>query len=750
MLSKTQPLPLNSVEASIVPDRCQENEKKRAISTFLPSLPIINTKASILFQIRYDRYMKKQALRKQAVEHGQVIRNLLHRRARAVTESDQVKVARKYFGKKIIVLKTSNDAARLYQKSKYLTKIAVCGGRPQTSGLFGPKPSSPTTVCKFMVMNDYFRSKGSSVLLDKDIHVAKDCQYKLLPVYYRTAGKSATLNLNWSWFKKMSSIKQVHLCLKSSKHYHVKTTVDNKSIKTFKLDCKYGNTSPDADSEFIQSFILQLPQQSSLSEVDVDLTSFAKDVKVKFLTLVLESNIARWHIKDSLEDADKLYAEKCTKMLNEADFIYFLTRDSNSHPFGQIYSAQDQMFLSKRIADLQAQSRKGLTFVHNRNRNQNMNFGRGLPVNNETGLAIKDLTSLLYYCQSLKSLCLDWSGELPESMSDENVTFIESLKNINDVIIRPLYQQNYYAPNQRAPNPQFRFISLTDTRKDQNSDLEYLELVDCEDLPPNYSEDNFIARYLKDAHNSLDKITTLKHLNISFNAGFNQQIIHNLFSSFQDLQKLNMRVVARTDYAWDEAFPFARLSHLCEFRLTVDLGHRERDDQYYLQEPKWGLQLAKSLSQMRVLETFELRDQNDRYMKLPVFFGLLKSCCQLTRLKHLVIQTHTVKENDLCEDDIMPSIWNENMRQRRKILEDMLEESLQIIKTSNPALENINIVGLYMYETKIISYVKDEQNKIHQTRGQGRSNLNQQGLCYDLRRQARFLDLMYYDDDDEN
>ena len=742
MLSKTQPLPLNSVETSIVPDRCQENEKKRAISKFLPSLPIINTKASTLFQIRHDDSMKKRALRTQADEHGQVIKNALQRRSRAVQESDQVKVARKYFGKKIVVLKTSNDAARLYQKSKYLTKIAVGCGTPQTFGFPTPKPPS-TTVCKFMVMNDYFRSKGSSILLDKDIHVAKDCQYKLLPIYYRTADQSTTLNLNWSWFKKMSSIKQVHLCLKSSKHYHVKTTVDNKSIKTFKLSCKYGDASPDADSDFMQSFILQLPRQSSLPKVDVDLTSFAKDVKVKFLTLLLESNIARWHIKDSLEDAEKLYAEKCTKMLNETDFIYFLTNDSNSRHPVQNHLDQNQMFSSKRIADLQAKSRKGLTFVHNENTNQNRNFGRGPMfgnrVNNEAELTIKGLTSLLYYCQSLKSLCLDWSGKLSESMSDENVKFIESLKNINNVIIRPF---NHYGQNQGCviiDNPQFRYISLVDTGKDQNSDLEYLELVDCRNLLPNYSKDNFIARYLKNTHNSLDKISTLKHLNISFDTEFDQQIVHNLFNSLQGLQKLNMRVVARTNHAWDEAFPFARLNHLREFRLTVDSGHSERGNQYHLQEPKWGLQLAKSLSQMRVLETFELQDQNDRYMKFPVFFGLLKSCCQLTRLKHLVIHTQTVKENDICEDDIMPSTWNENVRQRRKILEGILEELLQMIKTSNPALEIINIVGLHMYETKIISYVKDEQNKMHQIRRQDCSNLNQQELCYDLRRQGRFF-----------
>ena len=606
-----------------------------------------------------------------------------------------------------------------------------------------------------MVINSYFRSKGSSVLLDKDIHVAKECQYKLLPIYYRTSDQPATLSLNWSWFKKMSSIKQVHLCLNNSKHYHVETTVDSKSIKTFKLSYKSRDTSQDADRDFMQSFILRLPHQSSLAEIDVDLTSFAKEVKIKFLTLLLESNIVRWHIKDSLEDANEVYAEKCVKMLNEIDFISFLTNDVNNSYFGQIYSGQSQIFLSKRIANLQAKSRKGLTFVHNRNKNQNMMFGGGLPFNrvkNEAELTIKDLTSLLYYCQSLKSLCLDWSGELPESMSDENVTFIESLKNINDVIIRPFYQQNDYVPNQmgqRAPNPQFRLISLADTRKDYNSDLEYLELVGCEDLPPNYSEDTFIARYLKNAHDSLDKISTLKHLNISFNVTFNRQIVHDLFNSLHNLQNLDMRVVVRTNDAWDEAFPFARLNYLRKFRLTVDLSLREKDDQYYLQEPKWGLQLAKSLSQMRVLETFELQDHNDRYMKLPVFFGFLKSCCQLTQLKSLIIHTQTVKENDMCEDDgIMPSLWNENMRQRRKMLEDMLEESLQIIKTSNPALEMIKIAGLHLYETKAISYVKDEQNKMHQTRRQGHHNFNQQDLCYSSSRQDKFNDWMYYDDDE--
>ena len=365
MLSKIQSLPRNPVETSIVSNQCQENENKRVISTFLPPLPIINTKSLILFQIRCNKYMKKQPLRTQE-EHEQLIRNRLRRKPKVTPESYQVKVASKYFGKKITVLKTSNDAARLYQKSKYLTKIAVCGRGPSQTFNFLGREAPSTTVCKFMVMNGEFRSKGSSILLDKEIQVPKDCQYKLLPVYCRRAGQPTTLNLNWSWFKMMSSIKQVRLCLKNSKHYHAEIAVDDKSVKTFKLSLMYQNTEQDADRDFMQSFILQISQQSSLSEVDVDLTSFAKDFKIKFLTLLGESNMLRWHIKDFIEDANELYAEKCTKMLNEADFIHFLGLDSEYtvRISDDLHYQQNQILLSQRIAGFRAESRKRLTLEH--------------------------------------------------------------------------------------------------------------------------------------------------------------------------------------------------------------------------------------------------------------------------------------------------------------------------------------------------------------------------------------------------
>ena len=734
MLSKIQSLPRSAAEIFRVPDKCQESEKKRVISAFLPSIPLINLKVSILKKIRYNGYRRRQALQREAETeeiHGpsseRQDQNYLQRRSKVEPESDQIIAARKYFGKKMTVLKRSSDAAHLHHRSKYLTKVTVAYGKSQTSDSFGPRSTSRDSAnYKVIVIFGYFRSKGNSILLDKGIHVGRGCQYKLMPIYQQQGDLPASFNINWSFFKKMSSLKQIHLCLEDSKHYHVKITVDNKSIKACKLSYYDRNTN-GGDMEIVNSCILGLPRQPGLSEVDLDLTSFAKDFKIKFLTLLGKFSISGWQIKDSLKDANEIYAEKCVKILNETEFIYFLTVDERDY-----HHCSDEC---NRTTSLRAESRKGITFIYKRDLYQDMNFDRRDKEKNNTELTIKDLTPLLYCCQSLKSLCLDCNGKLPGSMSDENVMFIESLKNINNVVIRPFYQQNYCGLDQMdqiAPNPQFRFISLTDAHKDQNSDLEYLELVDCENLPPNYSEDNFIARYLKNTYNSLDKISTLKHLNISFNIEFDQQIVHNLFNSLQNLQKLNMRVVARTNDAWDEAFPFARLNHLREFRLTVDLGHREGDDQYYLDEPKWGLQLAKSLSDIQFLETFELQGHNDRYMELPVFFGLLKGCCQLTRLKSLIIYTQTVKERDMCEyDGFMPSLWNENMRQRRKMLEDMLEELLQIIKTSNPALEVINLAGLRMYETGAIFYAKDvERSKIYEKRRQWHSDR----LCYSSRR----------------
>ena len=268
-------------------------------------------------------------------------------------------------------------------------------------------------------------------------------------------------------------------------------------------------------------------------------------------------------------------------------------------------------------------------------------------------------------------------------------------------------------------NKQFKLISLIDGNNNHNGYLKYLRLHECNILPFNYKKDNFLARYLANGTKSdeimSDKMRHLERLDLAVRTSLDKQMLHTLLGSFDSLQILNMEVtMSESREAWDDDFPFSALKHLHELRIKVrrelaSLGFVPNNSGNTVE---FGVYLGKSLSQLKSLRVFELEDFPSGKMRLNIFFGLLIPCSQLTQLEKLIISVFTEQENDAYDNyDIMPEAYNEVVRQRRKILEDLLYDSVENIKAFNLNLEIMSLEGFHLYGKNNIWYEKNGKTK---------------------------------------
>lgn len=90
------------------------------------------------------------------------------------------------------------------------------------------------------------------------------------------------------------------------------------------------------------------------------------------------------------------------------------------------------------------------------------------------------------------------------------------------------------------------------------------------------------------------------------------------------------------------------------------------------------------------------------------------------------------KEAEFSEEsDTMPSQWVENLKERRKIVEETLSNTLKTIISSNPALEILNVHEVRLYDTKNIFYTKDGQKKPeNDSKKAPRHNHSNREVCY--------------------
>jgi len=574
--------------------------------------------------------------------------------------------ALKYFGKKVRIIKKSSDFPHALNLSKYFINAELSDFYLASYSLKSKGSKALcleyTRVAPFQIKRMFMACKGK-VRIEQTQDFSEEFFFRLTRLYMTQVKE---INFDWIYCNKINFGSRILASLRRLE----KLTISTENGIPTGADENHKISDDYEASNWIRLMesIIKLPSLKTL-HFNIYGVEMPADLISSLTLLVANSKIEDWYI-DVIIPVNCLENTNTLKLaLEKIHTLGIFTNSKSYYGSSKVMKAQNQHEKSK-ILSLYLQD------------------------TDDTENSRVNLYSILRHCTSLKSFILGSNGS-DAIYTEENFSFL--LKGQPRVYRRALTKESEWARNLYSVVLYYPFdnvsldkespiMDLLRKIREESHNIKIMDVFNSRDWLLHKNNQKLLN--FESYHLICDKIAGIKSLD---NVKISVQTIHlqyleKLLLSAQNLTILRLKLShPNTRNYWDDDLPFAHFKNLKELKISF---------QSLMDEGIWGDHLAHQILELKNLQVFSIKTENNWKMLLTKFCIFINNAVMLPNLKVLRLKTQIVQALNNSS----------NEKSRHLNLLEEVHEALKIMVYTRKNIESYQIEKLQGFEVKRLEF----------------------------------------------